>query len=122
MLRRREVLALGPRRGIILLVVLALLALFATLGLSFVLYAGSEATSARLAREAESISRPDVQPELLLGYFLGQLLYDTADDPTGMYSALRGHSLARSLYGYPDDVSAAARSREASTRRTPTRT
>jgi hypothetical protein len=88
-----------PRRGIILLVVVVLLTLFAVVGLSFVLYANAAATSARLFREAEAPSRPDVAPERLLAYFLGQLLYDVSDDRTGIYSALRGHSLGRNLYG-----------------------
>ncbi len=94
----------GGRRGIILLVVVAVLTLFAVVGLSFVLYADAEATSARLFREAQSQSRPDMEPELLLAYFLGQLIYDVADDETGVSSALRGHSLARLLYGYKDGV------------------
>jgi hypothetical protein len=39
---------------------------------------------------------------LLLAYFLGQLVYDAKDDEDGVASALRGHSLARSMYGYDD--------------------
>lgn len=87
------------RRGVILLVVVALLTLFAVVGLSFVLYAEAAAQAARLRREAENAVRPDVEPELLLAYFLGQLLYDAPDDGAGLTSALRGHSLARSMYG-----------------------
>jgi hypothetical protein len=90
-----------PRRpGAILLVVVALLTLFAVVGLSFVLYASSAATSARYFREAEAPTRPDLDPDLLLGHFLGQLVYDAADDAQGVQSALRGHGLARSLFGY----------------------
>ena len=36
---------------------------------------------------------------MLLAYFLGQLIYD-ADDVNGTFSAMRGHSLARNMYGY----------------------
>jgi hypothetical protein len=88
------------RRGIILAVVLILLTLFAIVGLSFVLYASSAAKSSQLAREAEFQNQnpPDIDPELLASYFLSQLVYDV-DDLTGTASALRGHSLARSLYG-----------------------
>jgi CHASE1-domain containing sensor protein len=60
-----------PRPGVILLVVITLLTLFAVVGLAFVLYAQSEANAARLAREAETLTRPDADPEQLLGYFLG---------------------------------------------------
>jgi hypothetical protein len=89
------------RRGIILLVVLVLLTLFATVGISFVLYAESEANAARIARQAESANRADVAPEALLAFFLNQLVYDVNDtDGVGVYSALRGHSLARLMYGW----------------------
>src|SRR5262245_32524846 len=69
-----------PRRAAILLVVLSLLTLFAAVGLSFVYYAQSSADAARSARDAQPVSRPDADPELLLAYFLGQLVYDAPDD------------------------------------------
>ena len=46
---------------------------------------------------------PDISPAELLNEALKQLIYDTPDDstaPGGVYSALRGHSLARNMYGY----------------------
>src|SRR2546423_13898168 len=92
-------LARSHRRGIILLVVLALLTLFAIVGLSFVLYADAAATSARLQREAENPRAADMDPALLFSLFLGQLIYDVNDDDAGVTSALRGHSLARLMYG-----------------------
>src|SRR5262249_32013275 len=102
---RRSVFMVRPRketptrRGVILLVVVALLTLFAVVGLSFFLYAEAAAPAARYSREAQAPGRPDVEPELLLAYFLGQFIYDVPDDGSGVYSALRGHSLARNLYG-----------------------
>jgi hypothetical protein len=88
-----------PRRGVILLVVLALLTLFAVVGLAFVLYAEATADVARVFREAATEGRPDMEPELALALFLNQLIYDATDDEGGIYSALRGHSLARLMYG-----------------------
>ena len=91
----------GRRSGIVLLVVMAMLALFSTVALSFVFYAEAEATAARYAAQAQTQSQADVDPELLLSYFLSQLIYDT-DNPL---SAMRGHSLARNMYGLnPADV------------------
>src|SRR5437667_11577224 len=89
----------SSRRGVILLVVISLLTLFAIVGLSFVLYADAEAKSSQIFREAEVQNLPDMDPELLFASFLEQLIYD-ADDITGVYSGLRGHSLARTMYGY----------------------
>src|SRR3954469_14534831 len=86
-----------PRRGLILMVVLALSTAFAIVGLSFVLYADSEAKSAQIAREAEQglVVHPyDLEPKVLLSSFLGQLIFD-ADDDTQTNSSFRGHSLAR---------------------------
>lgn len=87
------------RRGVVLLVVMAMLALFASLALSFVFYADAEAVASQLQCDSMAQPRPDIDPELLAAYFLGQLIYDT-DNP---YSALRGWSLARSMYGHNFD-------------------
>src|SRR5262245_30105664 len=98
MIRRRTTVA-EPRRGIILIVVLFLLTLFAIVGLTFVVQADAEARAARAYRDAQVADQADVDPELLFSYFLGQLLYDTPDDERGVWSALRGHSLARNMFG-----------------------
>src|SRR5262245_35206770 len=85
------------RGGVILLVVISLLVLFALVGIAFVIYAEAQANTSRIWREGEAVDGPDMDPELLLAYFLGQLIYDT-DNPL---SALRGHGLARNMYGRP---------------------
>lgn len=96
------------RRGVVLMVVLALLTLFAVLGLSLVLYADAEANSARIFRESR-IGRngtgpvnetPDIDPMWALSFSLGQILYDVPDDSFGVYSATRSHSLGRTAFGW----------------------
>lgn len=93
-----------PRRGVALLIVVSLLALFAVIGLAFLLYAESEASASRIYREAQTPNQvADIPAALLLQEALKQLIYDTSDDattPGGVYSALRGHSLARNMYGW----------------------
>ena len=83
------------RQGVVLLVVISLLVLFSLVGLAFVVYAEGQANVARLWREAETSQQPNMDPELLLSYFLGQFIYDTDN----LHSAMRGHSLARNMYG-----------------------
>lgn len=102
-----------PRRGVILLVVVALLTLFAVVGISFVLYAQSRADIARIFRDSQQQilnQGPPDAGQVLLTEFLNQLIFDVQDTPltshTGMTninprnSALRGHSLARNMYGW----------------------
>jgi hypothetical protein len=79
----------------VLLVVMAMLALFASVALSFVFFADAEAEAARLARESQSKDQPDIDPEMLAEYFLKQLIYPTDN----IYSAMRGWDLATSMYG-----------------------
>jgi hypothetical protein len=99
MIRPASRLASETRRGIILLVVISFLTLFAVIGLSFVLYATSASTAARYFRESHSQRSADLEPELLFAYFLGQFLYDVPDDATGVYSGLRGYGLCRNMFG-----------------------
>ena len=95
MARPRPARASQARQGVILLVVITLLTLFAVVGITFVIYAQAEASSMRAARQAETLQHPDADPELLLSYFLNQLIYDT-NDPL---SAMRNWSLGRNMYG-----------------------
>src|SRR5262249_6071875 len=81
------------RHGVFLIVVLSLLTLFAIIGLSFVLFADAAATAANIQKQSETQTRADIDPQLALSWFLGQFLYDMPDDDTGVYSAMRGHSL-----------------------------
>jgi hypothetical protein len=85
------------RSGVVLLIVMAMLALFAVVGLSFVFFAESESDAARYARQLQASDLSDVNPEKLFAYGLGQLIFDT-DNPR---SKIRGWSLARSIYGSP---------------------
>lgn len=88
--------AADRRPGVVLLVVIAMLALFASVALSFVFYAESVASSAQLGRQAQTQRTVDLDPEQLLAYFLSQLIYDTEN----VHSSLRGYSLARTMYGH----------------------
>ena len=56
-----------PRQGVILLVVVIMLTLFLVVGLSFVLYAESEATASRIYREVPT-DKADIPPEQLLAW------------------------------------------------------
>src|SRR5207249_545055 len=93
------------RRGVILIVVLALLTLFAIVGLSFVLYAQAEAESSRIYKEDKGLRQELEAPDRMVGFALSKLIFDEFDDDgAGIYSALRGHSLARSMYGFDNAI------------------
>ena len=106
----RKHTSLPRRSGIILLVVMSLLALFAALGLTFVYYADAASAQASYSKAAETALKADVDPEMLLTFFLSQLIYGPADpylpaagpqasqDPVN--STLRGYDLARNMFGY----------------------
>ena len=84
------------RSGLVLLVVMGMLALFASTAIAFVFYADSEAVASNLKRLHLVQEAPDVDPEAIAGLVLKDLLYPT-DNP---HSALRGWDLARSIFGY----------------------
>ncbi len=83
---------------------LALLTLFTIIGITFVYLSDSYALSARSSRDAQNLWLADVAPEPAFAFIMGQLLYDVSDtDGVGIYSSLRGHSLARNMYGWSND-------------------
>ena len=79
------------RRGIVLVLVLAMLGLLALVGITFATYAGQSRINNRLFMQ--SLFQP--QADELLDFGLAQLITDTND----VRSAIRGHSLARDMYG-----------------------
>ena len=84
-------LAPARHRGIILLLVLAILALMALIGVTFASLAGQGRINAR--NFAQSVLTPRAAD--LMDFALEQLIADTGD----VRSALRGHSLARDMFG-----------------------
>lgn len=110
------------RKGMILLVIIAFLALFTIMGLTYLLYA-----DAQLRFSIDEIKRLDkrnyrsfdLSPDYLFNFFLERFIYDQPDreadpyatatgginyEPQSVYSALRGHSLARNMYGFNERV------------------
>src|ERR1700731_3912151 len=91
------------RRAVILMVVLALLTLFAVLGLSFVLYANAQSKSSDILLAAEesvgASAVADISTDTVATAVFTALLYPQ-DDVTGIYSAYRGYDMARAMYGY----------------------
>ena len=101
----------------ILLVVVAFLALFSVMGVTYIIYADSQ-----LRQTADDVNAQDVRqnpikmvdldPSFILNFFLERFLYDQADisgtsaTPDSVYSALRGHSLSRNMYGWNDTANA----------------
>jgi hypothetical protein len=88
------------RRGMILLIVITLLTLFAVIGLAFVMFAENQANSQRIWREARGTADLGPDPFQVFNQFMSNLVYDVPDDKDGAQSAIRGHSLARGLYGW----------------------
>ena len=63
MYRRRNLSTPVNRRGLVLLVVLALLTLFMIVGLTFVYYADNELEASKLASSSQTFAQPDFDPE-----------------------------------------------------------
>jgi hypothetical protein len=79
------------RRGIVLVLVLAVLGLLALIGITFATYSGQAKINAR--NFYLSVLQP--QDDELMDFALSQLINDTGD----VRSVIRGHSLARDMYG-----------------------
>jgi hypothetical protein len=79
------------RRGIVLVLVLAMLGLLALVGVTFATFSGQARINAR--NFAQSLIEP--QDDELMDFALSQLINDTGDPR----SVIRGHSMARDMYG-----------------------
>ncbi|MFO0814028.1 MAG: hypothetical protein U0796_12450 [Gemmatales bacterium] len=83
----------APRRGIILLVVLALITLFASIGVAFVYFSEQETSKVQDQKAGETVKLPD--PDLLFNFVMQQVIYPTGN----LTSSLVTHSLMENLYG-----------------------
>src|SRR4029077_3408625 len=81
----------AKRRGVLLVLVLGMLGLLALVGITFVTAAGQ----ARINNRNYMLSLLRPQADELLDFALAQLITDTND----IRSAIRGHSLARDMFG-----------------------
>lgn len=81
------------RRGVVLMVVLAMLTLFAAVGLAFVSYTESEATQAQNQKLSEAVRLPDA--DIVFNQAMRQLVFGTADNGSALYT----HSLLTDMYG-----------------------
>jgi large repetitive protein len=81
----------SERRGIVLVLVLAMLGLLALVGVTFATFSGQERINSR--NFALSLIQP--QDDELMDFALSQLINDTGDPR----SVIRGHSMARDMFG-----------------------
>ncbi len=93
-----------PRRGVVLLVVLALLALFALIAVAFVLLSGHAQQSAlSIARIEQGAPMPAAQAKTLLQQAAMQVFRGPNTDPTSFIpnpgSVIGAHSLLEEIYG-----------------------
>jgi hypothetical protein len=91
------------RKGMILLVVVAFLAMFTVMGLTYLLHADNQLKNSidellALDMKEDPYKIIDLKPSVALDFFLEKFLYDQADSTTGG-NAIRGQSLARNIYG-----------------------
>ena len=87
----------------ILLVVVAFLAMFTVMGLTYLLHADNQLKNSidellALDMKEDPYKIIDLKPSVILDFFLEKFLYDQADGTTGG-NAIRGQSLARNIYG-----------------------
>jgi len=101
------------RSGMILLIVVAFLSMFLVVGTTYLLVADSIRRTSDFDlnatdKRSDYALMPDIDPRYMFNFALGQILYDVVDPTkfdatTGKLletnSALRGHSLARDIYG-----------------------
>lgn len=96
----------ADRRGAILIVVIALLTIFAVIAITFVFYSAAEADAARIHRDGVAlgdVGQPD--PNEAVNGFLGALIYPTDDtNSANLTNSLRGHDLARGMYGWTGTI------------------
>jgi hypothetical protein len=100
MLRALATRTARRRSGAVLIVVLAMLVLFAVLGLSFVLYSEAQLSAARGVKQSRN-EETEPNPQQAAEGWMGPFIYDVNDTGDDLMNPIRGNSLARSKYSLP---------------------
>jgi hypothetical protein len=88
------------RPGTVTVIVVAFLALFAVIGLTFLIASQNYSTAARIRREHENREKADPpNPLEIFRVAMADIIYDAPNDQSGVYKAVRGHGIARNMYG-----------------------
>ncbi|AWM40715.1 hypothetical protein GobsT_07490 [Gemmata obscuriglobus] len=97
-----------PRRGTaILITCFFLITIMMVTGLALVMYAAREKAAAMAYSDAIAVpAKAPPDPTNAVNAFFGGLLYDDLDDGPALQNVMRGHSIARSMYGSRSDYSA----------------
>src|SRR5437764_9936280 len=105
----------GGRRGTVTLTVISFLLIFFVLALTFAFYSMAEADNAKVYRDSVNVGQngaydtgPPPDAEGLFNKALADIIYGPPDGLPGAFNVLRGHDLARLVYGYnsPDPTGA----------------
>src|SRR5215213_4801020 len=94
----------GGRRGTVTVIVVAFLALFLVLALTFAFYSIAESDQAKVYRDSADTGvvvlggAPD--PTSIFNQLLGDIIYGPEDGVNGAFNSLRGHDLGRTIYGF----------------------
>lgn len=96
-----------PRRGTaVLITCFFLITIMMVMGLALIMYAARERAVALAYMDASSAGSTTLQPpapENTVNHFFSTLIYDVPDDGDQLFNALRGHSIARAMYGSRTD-------------------
>ena len=100
----------GGRRGNVTIIVVAFLALFLVLALTFVFYSIGEADQTKVYRDAANGGQTGVfppthegappEPGSIFNTVLRDVIYGPPDGLPGAFDSFRGHDLARLIYGW----------------------
>ncbi len=98
----------APRRGtVVVITIFALITILMVLGLAFMMYAVKEKAVAQAHKDGANVAgtgAPD--PTDTINRFLSTLIYDEGTEGDSLHNALRGHSIARAMYGGQRDNAA----------------
>src|SRR5205807_76413 len=97
----------GGRRGTVTIIVVSFLLVFFILALTFAFYSIAEADQAKVYKDSVNVGMngsfdagPPPDADGLFDKALGDIIFGPPDGVPGAFNVLRGHDLARLVYGW----------------------